>query len=109
MEELPLLIECARDGDVEAYGRVVRRFQDMAVGYMTTHCWGISTWPRTPRTEERAALAQGGQVVESIKLLMKDLYHLPQRLDEPLSSYAYAVHASIEDEAVREATPLDWW
>ena len=59
--------------------------------------------------EERAALAQGGQVVESIKLLMKDLYHLPQRLDEPLSSYAYAVHASIEDEAVREATPLDWW
>ena len=48
MEELPLLIECARDGDVEAYGRVVRRFQDMAVGYMPTHCWGISTWPRTP-------------------------------------------------------------
>ena len=44
MEELPLLIECARDGDVEAYGRVVRRFQDMASPKTTS----ISSRTRRP-------------------------------------------------------------
>src|SRR5262245_14864288 len=33
MEELTALIIRARDGDGEAFGSVVRRFQDMAVGY----------------------------------------------------------------------------
>ena len=33
MEELIPLVEQARSGDLEAYGDLVRRFQDMAVGY----------------------------------------------------------------------------
>ncbi len=33
MQEWKTLVEAARDGDLEAYGRVVRRFQDMAYGY----------------------------------------------------------------------------
>ena len=33
MEELRTLVERARTGDLEAYGEIVRRFQDMAYGY----------------------------------------------------------------------------
>jgi len=33
VEELGTLIERAQAGDVEAYGEIVRRFQDMAYGY----------------------------------------------------------------------------
>ena len=33
MEELELLISRAQAGDLNAYGRIVQRFQDMAVGY----------------------------------------------------------------------------
>ena len=33
MEELRSLVSCAAAGDVDAYGRLVRRFQDMAYGY----------------------------------------------------------------------------
>ena len=33
MEELRTLVVRARDGDLDAYGRIVRRFQDMAYGY----------------------------------------------------------------------------
>ena len=33
MEELEALLIRAQNGDVEAYGEIVRRFQDMAVGY----------------------------------------------------------------------------
>lgn len=33
MEELTILVERARAGDLAAYGELVRRFQDMAVGY----------------------------------------------------------------------------
>lgn len=33
MEELGSLISCAQSGDLDAYGAIVRRFQDMAVGY----------------------------------------------------------------------------
>ena len=33
MEELELLISRAQAGDLDAYGTIVRQFQDMAVGY----------------------------------------------------------------------------
>ena len=33
MEELELLISRAQAGDLDAYGRIVQQFQDMAVGY----------------------------------------------------------------------------
>ena len=33
MEDLAALVISARDGDAEAYGYIVKRFQDMAVGY----------------------------------------------------------------------------
>ena len=33
MEALETLIAQARDNDLEAYSEIVRRFQDMAVGY----------------------------------------------------------------------------
>ena len=33
MEELKLLVTRSRAGDVDAYGEIVRRFQDMAYGY----------------------------------------------------------------------------
>ena len=33
MEQLDSLVVRARAGDLDAYGRVVRRFQDMACGY----------------------------------------------------------------------------
>ena len=33
MEELETLLARAQDGDLEAYGEIVHRFQDMAVGY----------------------------------------------------------------------------
>ena len=33
MEELGSLISRAQAGDLDAYGRIVRQFQDMAVGY----------------------------------------------------------------------------
>ena len=36
MEELQALLRQAQDGDVDAYGQLVRRFQDMAVGYAYT-------------------------------------------------------------------------
>jgi hypothetical protein len=47
-------------------------------------------------------------IVQSIKRLMKDLYHLPSGMEEDLSVYAHAMHASIEDAEVRKHTPLEW-
>jgi hypothetical protein len=39
---------------------------------------------------------------------MKDLYHLCPGVDEDLSVFAHAMHASIEDDEVRSETPLEW-
>jgi hypothetical protein len=47
-------------------------------------------------------------IVRSIKLLMKDLYHLKPTLDKPLSLYAHAIHWEIEDVEIKRNTPLDW-
>ena len=33
MEEFETLLARAQDGDLEVYGEIVHRFQDMAVGY----------------------------------------------------------------------------
>jgi len=33
VEELKTLVECARSGDLDAFGALVRRYQDMATGY----------------------------------------------------------------------------
>src|SRR5215510_14090549 len=37
MDELTALITRARNGDGDAFGSIVRRFQDMAVGYSYSH------------------------------------------------------------------------
>ncbi len=47
-------------------------------------------------------------VVHSVKLLMKDLYHVPTALGRALCFFAHAVHGQIEDGVVRAGTELEW-
>ena len=47
MEELQALLRQAQDGDVDAYGQLVRRFQDM--GDMLTQYSAIFIWQRMRR------------------------------------------------------------
>jgi len=47
-------------------------------------------------------------IVNSIKMLMKDLYHLTPDLNMPLSSFAHAMRNTIEYAEVKRQTPLDW-
>ena len=53
-------------------------------------------------------LRTASQVVESIKRLLGELYHLTLPADEPLSRVAHAVRATIADAAVRRHASLDW-
>jgi hypothetical protein len=47
-------------------------------------------------------------ILRSIKVLMKDLYHLQPDLRESLSTFAHAMHNTIEDAEVKRQTPLEW-
>jgi hypothetical protein len=67
---------------------------------------GIQSFADTASDAERLEIAQS--VVKSIKVLMKDLYHLPPGLKAELSDFAHAMHGIIEDEEVRRQTPLEW-
>jgi hypothetical protein len=60
----------------------------------------------TASAEEQMKAAAG--IVHSVKLLMKDLYHVPTGLGQPLCLFAHAVHGQIEDEVVRAGTRLEW-
>jgi Domain of unknown function (DUF4037) len=67
---------------------------------------GIDRLSETPGVAESLETAR--TVVTSIKRLMKDLYHLSPTVEEDLSMFAHAMHASIEDAEVRQQTPLEW-
>ena len=117
-------------GDAAAFAQCRARFVDEVMElaccwnerYVPAFKWRVTHFARLPicpvavreglqemaLVQDREAIAVALRIVDSVKLLMKDLYHLPQRPAEPLSVYAHAVHASIEDEAVREATQLNW-
>jgi len=47
-------------------------------------------------------------ISQSIKMLMKDLYHLDTELNKPLSLFSHSMRDSIEDEKVKEYASLDW-
>jgi hypothetical protein len=55
-----------------------------------------------------ASIGIAETIITSVKLLMKDLYHLGPDLEEPLSAFAHALHDTIEDPVVRKQTSLDW-
>ncbi|MCC7409072.1 MAG: DUF4037 domain-containing protein [Phycisphaeraceae bacterium] len=59
-------------------------------------------------TDHTQAVAKARSIIQSIKELMADLYHLSIRPDEPLSTFARAMHQSITDGQVKIATGLDW-
>jgi hypothetical protein len=58
--------------------------------------------------DRRQGLKAAGEIVTSIKRLMRDLYHLSPGLKEDLSTFAHAMRDQIEDAEVRRQTPLDW-
>ena len=47
-------------------------------------------------------------VVGGIKQLVSERFQVAAAGDDPLSTYAHAIHAGIVDREVREATSLDW-
>ena len=55
-----------------------------------------------------ARLETAARVIASVKPLMKDLYHLPAPVAEPLCSFAHAMRATISDPEVKSAASLDW-
>lgn len=54
------------------------------------------------------ALESAQMVVAAINALMRDLYHLTTDSAGPLSAFAHEVHQGITDDAVRDATRLEW-
>jgi hypothetical protein len=67
---------------------------------------GIESLWETSDSEVRLNTAE--VIVNSIKMLMKDLYYLTPGLKEPLSTFAHAIHDTIEDVEVKRRTSLDW-
>jgi hypothetical protein len=67
---------------------------------------GLEALTVAPAEEQMKAAAD---IVHSVKLLMKDLYHVPTGLGQPLCFFAHAAHAQIEDEVVKQQTELEWW
>ena len=63
----------------------------------------LSAAPNEERSLEIAA-----SIVNAIKMLMKDLYHLTPGLKDSLSMFAHAMRNAIEDVHVKNSTPLDW-
>lgn len=53
-------------------------------------------------------LAITAAMIDAIKLLMQDLYHLPLSRSLPLSTFAHAIHEQIEDVEIKQATGLEW-
>lgn len=57
--------------------------------------------------DDASRLAAAAPIMQSVKLLMKDLYHVPPAMDEPLSRFAHAIRNEIEDDEVRRHASLD--
>lgn len=53
-------------------------------------------------------LRLGRAIATSLRLLMKDLYHLPGEAEQPLSAFAHAMRDSVEDPEVRAFADLEW-
>lgn len=125
------LARALRRGDGLAFAQCRQRFVDEVLElafcwnerYVPAFKWRAAHFRRLPtvpvtvreglETIHAAAdapeqLAAAGRVVQSIKRLIGDLYHLASPPDEPLSSLAHAVRAMIADEAVRNHASLDW-
>jgi hypothetical protein len=60
------------------------------------------------RLSERRCMEAGIEIaktiVTSVKLLVKDLYHLDTDLEAPLFVFSHAMHETIEDPEIREQT-----
>ncbi|MDE0012837.1 MAG: DUF4037 domain-containing protein [Candidatus Poribacteria bacterium] len=67
---------------------------------------GINSLSAAPKEAQSLEIATF--IVNSIKMLMKELYHLTPSLKEPLSVFAHAMHNTIEDAHVKNSTSLDW-
>lgn len=67
---------------------------------------GITSLSAAPNEERSLEIA--ASIVNAIKMLMKDLYHLTPGLKDPLSMFAHAMRNIIEDEHVKNSAPLDW-
>ena len=67
---------------------------------------GVASLAIHPLTEELLAVAN--TVVQDIKQLVSERFQVSRARDEPLSTYAHAVHAGIVNGVVRRATSLDW-
>jgi hypothetical protein len=63
---------------------------------------GIERFPDAHDSEDRFRIAE--MIVTSIKLLVKDLYHLDPAIEEPLFVFAHAMHDAIEDPEVKKQT-----
>ncbi len=59
-------------------------------------------------TEAEQSLRQAHAIVESIKLLMGDLYHLSAEIERPLSAFAHVMRDCVEDPEVKASVDLDW-
>ncbi|MCY3811736.1 MAG: DUF4037 domain-containing protein [Gammaproteobacteria bacterium] len=66
---------------------------------------GVATLAIHPLTD--GVLAVADTVVHGIKQLVSDRFQVSAG-DQPLSTYAHAIHGGIVDRAIREATSLDW-
>lgn len=67
---------------------------------------GVASLATHPPAEGLLAVAD--TVVRGIKRLVSEEFAVPSPRDEPLSSYAHAIHAGIANETIRQATRLDW-
>lgn len=64
---------------------------------------GIERLSDSPDVEEKIDIAKA--IVASVKLVMRDLYHLDTSLESPLFVFAQAVHDTIEDPEIRKQIP----
>ena len=67
---------------------------------------GVASLAIHPLNEDLLAVAN--TVVQDIKLLVSERFQVSRARDEPLSTYAHAVHGGIVNGVVRRATSLDW-
>jgi hypothetical protein len=67
---------------------------------------GVESLCESASDEEH--LDTASSVVRSIKMLLKDLYHVSADLADPLPAFAHAMRDSIADAEVMSAAALDW-
>ena len=67
---------------------------------------GLDSLWLTGDADERIDICR--RLVDSVKLLMNDLYHVTSGPGDPLCAFAHEIHASVEDDEVKRHTRLDW-